>query len=126
MEEKEKELAEKEVRLAQLEAELALVRSQEVDQGAFADLVVEKVLQTTCFGEMAVKMSSAATVVGKQEVLNALMTECPQLQLRKERLSWDPYARARANKVQQEEKKGEHEFLFLTEVKKRIKDKEHP
>lgn len=60
----------------QLETELALVRSHEVDQRAFAELVVEKVLQTNGFGEMLVKMSTTATYVGKREVLNALMAEC--------------------------------------------------
>lgn len=52
--------------LPQLESELALLRSREVDQGAFAELVVEKVLRTIDFGEMAVKMSTAAINVGKQ------------------------------------------------------------
>lgn len=120
LEDKEKVLEEKEERIAQLEAELALVRSREVDQGAFAELVVEKVLRTTSFGEVAVKMSTAAIDIGKQEVLNALMAECPQLKLRKRRFGWDPYATARANKLQQEVLKGDHEFVFLTEVRKQI------
>lgn len=72
-EEKEKELAEKETRLAKIEEELTLIHSREVDQEAFTDLMVEKLLQTTDFGEMAVKMSSAATAVEKQKVFKALM-----------------------------------------------------
>lgn len=86
LEEKEKEIAEKDSRLAKLEEELALIRTHEVNQGDFVELVVEKVLQTIDFGEMKAKMSSAAKVMGKQEVLNALMNECPQLKLKKERL----------------------------------------
>lgn len=66
-----------------METELALVRSHKVDQGAFAELVVEKVLHTMSFGEMAVKMSTTAIDVGKQEVLNAVMAKCPQMKLRK-------------------------------------------
>lgn len=41
----------------------------------FAELVVRKVLQTTSFGEVTVKMSTAIIDIGK-EVLNALMAEC--------------------------------------------------
>lgn len=111
-------MAEEDMRLTKLEEELALVHNCEVDQGAFTHLIVEKVPQTTDFGEIAVKMSFAATAVGKQEVLNALMAECPQLKLKNEMLSEDPYARVRANRVQQEALKGEHKFLFLTKVKK--------
>lgn len=44
-------------------------------------------------------MSSVAKEVGKQEVLNALMEECPQLKLKNKRLGWDPYVRARANRA---------------------------
>lgn len=113
LEEKEKEMAQQESRLAKLEEELARIRSREVDQGAFAELLVEKVLQTADFGEIAVQLSASAMAVGKQEVLNALMAECPQLKLKKERLGWDPHAIARANKVQQDllnEKASQHDF----------------
>lgn len=41
LEEKEKEMALQESRLAKLEEELARIRSREVDQGAFAELLVE-------------------------------------------------------------------------------------
>lgn len=62
------------------------MRGREVNQGAFAKLVVEKVLQMRDFGEITVKMSSSATAVGKQETLNALLMECPLLKLKKKRL----------------------------------------
>lgn len=68
------------------------ITNREVDQGAFAKLVVKKVLKTTDFSELAVKMSLAATNIGKHEVLKTLMSKCPQLRLRKKHLSWDPYA----------------------------------
>lgn len=126
LEEKEKTLAEKEERLQQLETELALLCSREINQGDFAELVVKKVLQTVSFGEIAAKMSTAATLVGKQDVLNALMAECPQLKLRKKRFDWDPYACSRATKVQQEVLKADHEFLFVKEVKRRIQGQGAP
>lgn len=47
VEEKKKECVEKEKEATRLEAELTLLRSREMDQGAFSKLVVEKVLQTT-------------------------------------------------------------------------------
>lgn len=71
-------------------------------------------------------MSFAATVVEKQEALNVLMAEYPQLKLKNEILGWDSYTRTRANRAQQEVLKGEHKFLFLTEVKKRIKEQGAP
>lgn len=126
LEEKEKEWADRGERLVQAEKELALQRSREIDQGAFAALVVEKLLQTADFGELAAKMSVAATSVGKQEVLNMLMAECPQLKLKKERFGWDPYAIARANKLQQEVLKGKHKFRFLEEIPKRVKEQGTP
>lgn len=43
-------MAEKEERLQQLETELALLCSREINQGDFAELVVKKVLQTVSFG----------------------------------------------------------------------------
>lgn len=67
------------------------MRCREIEQGAFAKLVVEKVLQMTNFGELAIMMSAAAINIGKQEVLKSLMSECPQL--RKQLLSCDPYVK---------------------------------
>lgn len=94
------------------------MRKRGIDQGAFAKLVVEKILRTVDFGELAVKMSTAATNIGKQEVLNSLMSECPQLRLRKQRFGWDPYVISRANKLQQKILKREHEFALLAEITK--------
>lgn len=83
-------------------------------------------MQTADFGEIAVQLSASAMAVGKQEVLNALMAECPQLKLKKERLGWDPHAIARANKVQQDVLKSKHEFKLLKEIKNRISEQEAP
>lgn len=86
------------------------------------ELMVDKVLPTTSFEEMPVNMSTTAIDVGKQKVLNTLMAECPQQKLTKKRFGWNLYATVRANKLQQEGLKGEHEFLFLTEVRKQIEE----
>lgn len=98
LEEKEKEWAEREEEVSRLEAEDTHLRSREIDQGVFTKSVVEKVLRKIDFGELVVKMSVAATNIRKQEVLNSLMIECPQLRLKKQRFGWDPYAQDRANK----------------------------
>lgn len=71
-------------------------------------------------------MSTAVTLVGKQDMLNALMAKCPQLKLKKKRLCWDPYTYSRATKVQHEVLKEDHEFLLLTEVKRQIQEQGAP
>lgn len=48
---KKKTWQKKEERLLQLKAKLALLRSHEIDQGAFEELVVKKVLQTVSLGK---------------------------------------------------------------------------
>lgn len=73
LEEKKKKWTKKGKEVAKLETEIAHLRSQEINQGAFAKLVVEKVLQIIDIGELAVKLSAAAINIGKQEVLNSLM-----------------------------------------------------
>lgn len=74
LEEKWKELEAKGKEVTKLDAEVALLRSREINQGAFAKMVVKKVLQTIDFGELAIQMSVAATNIGKNEVLKTLMT----------------------------------------------------
>lgn len=119
LEEKENKWEERGNEIAKLEAEVAMLRSREIDQGAFARLVVEKVLQTTNFGKQEVlKMSATAINIGKQEVLKSLMSECPQL--RKQRIGWDLYAKEMANKLQQKLLKEDHEFQRLTEIVKQV------
>lgn len=51
--------------IAKLQTELALLRSREVDRGAFVKLVVEKVLRRTDFRELVVKMSAVMINIGK-------------------------------------------------------------
>lgn len=63
--------------VTRLNVEVALLRSMEMNQEVFAKMVVNKVMQTTDFGELAIQMSAAATNIGRQEVLKTLMTECP-------------------------------------------------
>lgn len=61
LEEKEKEWAERGKEVRKLETDITLLRSREINQEAFTKLVMEKVLRTVDFGELAVKMSAAAT-----------------------------------------------------------------
>lgn len=89
-----------------LKADIAQLQSREVNQGALLKTTMKKVMQTTDFGELCVKLSAAATSIGKHETLKSLMAACPQLKLRKKELGWDPYAENRANKQQQELMKG--------------------
>lgn len=120
-EKKEEEWEERCKEVARLETEVAQLRSQEVNQGVFANLVVKKLLQTTDFGELVVKMSVTATNIGKHKTLKTLMSEYPQLRLRKKQLAWDLFAKDRANKLQHELLKGEHEFKLLMKISKQEK-----
>lgn len=50
-----------------LKADIAQLQSREVNQGALLKTTMKKVMQTTDFGELCVKLSAAATSIGKHE-----------------------------------------------------------
>lgn len=101
-----------------LRAKIMQLQGREKNQAAVLRTAMKKIRQTANFGELCVKLSTAATGIGKHTALVNMMNNCPQLRLRKKELGWDPYAEIRANKLQQQVLKGEYDFKFLTEVEK--------